>query len=275
MKRKFINMKKNAPYLLLMVVTTVSADIDTSALDCMIEPHMTAELSSPVTGILQEVLVERGDKVEKGQVVAKLNSGVEQSQLDLAMARAKLSSDIKANEARHDLAQRTEKRLSELLQKKLVANSEHDEAKTEEIIAHYQFLNAKEEKYIAQLERQRAEQILKQRSIVSPLTGVVVKRMKSPGEFVEEAPLLKIAQIDPLNVELVAPVALYGKIKLGMQAYVIPEEPLSGRYLAKVVIVDSVVDAASGTFGIRLELPNPDHKILSGLRCSIELAETL
>jgi multidrug efflux pump subunit AcrA (membrane-fusion protein) len=37
-----------------------------------------------------------------------------------------------------------------------------------------------------------------------------------------------------------------------------------------VVIVDSVIDAASGTFGIRLELPNPDYKILSGLRCSLE-----
>jgi len=250
------------------------AETDTTGLDCMIEPYMTAELSSPVSGILQEVLVDRGDRIKKGQVVARLNSEVEQAQVDLTRARAELMSDIKATEARHDLKERMEKRLGELLKKNMVAFSEHDEAQTEEIVAHYQFMNAKEEKHIAQLEHQRAEKILKQRSIVSPLTGVVVKRLKAPGEYVEETPLLKVAQIDPLNVEIIAPISMYGKITRGMQVYVLPEQPLGGKFLAKVVIIDSVVDAASATFGVRLELPNPEHKILPGLRCSIEFSDT-
>jgi multidrug efflux pump subunit AcrA (membrane-fusion protein) len=35
-------------------------------------------------------------------------------------------------------------------------------------------------------------------------------------------------------------------------------------------MVDGVVDAASATFGVRLELPNPDHEVLAGLACKVE-----
>jgi RND family efflux transporter MFP subunit len=264
-------MPKYISCLIVMLHSVAAfAEIETNGLDCIIEPHMTAELSSPVSGILQEVLVERGDRIKKGQVLARLNSGVEQAQVNLARARAEMVSEIKAAEARHDLKLRAAHRFGELSKKKLVADSEHDEAQTEEVITNFQSLSAKEEKHIAELEFQRAEQMLKQRSIMSPLTGIVVKRMKSPGEYVEETPLLKIAQIDPLNVEIIAPASMYGKISKGMEALILPEAPQGGKYPAKVVIVDSVIDAASGTFGIRLELPNPDYKILSGLRCSLE-----
>jgi multidrug efflux pump subunit AcrA (membrane-fusion protein) len=41
---------------------------------------------------------------------------------------------------------------------------------------------------------------------------------------------------------------------------------VGGVYKAKATIVDKVVDAASGTFGVRLELPNPDYKLPPGLK---------
>jgi len=53
------------------------------------------------------------------------------------------------------------------------------------------------------------------------------------------------------------PVAWYGAIAEGMTGKVVPEEPVGGEHAATVTIVDRVVDAASGTFGVRLELPNP------------------
>jgi len=57
-----------------------------------------------------------------------------------------------------------------------------------------------------------------------------------------------------------------------MKARVFPEEPIGGQYTAKVVIVDQVIDAASGTFGIRLELPNRKYKIPAGLRCQVNFS---
>ena len=45
-----------------------------------------------------------------------------------------------------------------------------------------------------------------------------------------------------------------------------PDGPLTA---SEVVVVDHVVDAASGTFGVRLALPNPDHSLPAGLKCHV------
>ena len=121
----------------------------------------------------------------------------------------------------------------------------------------------------------RDEEVLKLRNIHSPFNGVVVERLLGPGEHVrqDKAQILKLAQIDPLNVELIMPANLYGSVKVGMAAEVLPEQPVGGSYSAKVVVVDKVVDAASGTFGVRLNLPNPGNKIPAGFKCRAKLGK--
>jgi multidrug efflux pump subunit AcrA (membrane-fusion protein) len=64
-------------------------------------------------------------------------------------------------------------------------------------------------------------------------------------------------------------VSLYGRIKPGMTGEVVPEKPIEGRYSARVKVVDRVVDAASGTFGVRLELPNPQGAVPAGVKCKV------
>jgi hypothetical protein len=58
-----------------------------------------------------------------------------------------------------------------------------------------------------------------------------------------------------------------------MVADVTPEPPFTRTYRAKVKVVDRVIDAASGMFGIRLELPNPDYSLPAGLKCKVRLPE--
>jgi multidrug efflux pump subunit AcrA (membrane-fusion protein) len=122
---------------------------------------------------------------------------------------------------------------------------------------------------LADLELQRTGAEVALRTIRSPINGVVVERFMSPGEFPKQEKILTLAQIHPLRVEAYAPVSLLGKVAVGMDAYVKPEEPINGTYKAKVTVVDRVVNAASGTFGIRMELPNPDLKLPAGLKCSV------
>ena len=63
---------------------------------------------------------------------------------------------------------------------------------------------------------------------------------------------------------------LIGAIKVGMNAEITPENPVDQKvYKAKVTIVDRVIDAASGTFGVRLELPNPKYRLPAGLKCKV------
>ena len=83
-------------------------------------------------------------------------------------------------------------------------------------------------------------------------------------------PASKLAEIDPLYVEVILPVSLYGQIKNGQRAQVFPEKPVGGVYDAAVKVVDRVVDGASGTFGVRLQLPNPGYRIPAGIKCRVK-----
>ena len=74
------------------------------------------------------------------------------------------------------------------------------------------------------------------------------------------------------TIEVVLPLAAWGKLKLHSTADVIPEG-LGGRYGAKVTVIDSVFDTASGTFGVRLELPNGEAKVPAGIRCRVDFPE--
>ena len=103
----------------------------------------------------------------------------------------------------------------------------------------------------------------------SPITGVVVERFQSPGEFASAKPILKLAQLDPLRVEVFVPASLLGKIAVGMRAEVMPDAPVHGVYKARVTVVDRVVDAASSTFGVRLELPNRAYRLPAGPKCTV------
>ena len=122
---------------------------------------------------------------------------------------------------------------------------------------------------LAELELRERRTLVEIRNIRSPVNGVVVERFKGPQEYVQETDIMEIAQIDPLNVEVVVPVGYFGSIKKGSTGMVTLEQPVGGTYEAKVTIIDKVIDAASGTFGVRLEIPNKGYKIPAGLRCNV------
>lgn len=211
-------------------------------LDGLIEPYDVVEVSSRVPGILDEVTVERGDLVEKEQVLARLKDSLEKIAVKLARARVEFST-------------RRAERNEELYQAQLVSVHEKDELETEILIN--------------KLQVEEVVEILSMRTIRSPIKGVVVERSRAPGESVGADPILTIARIDPLNVEVIVPVERFGTIAKGMRAEVRPEAAVGGMYVGEVVIVNQVIDAASGTFGVRVELPNPDYKLPAGLKCKV------
>ena len=244
---------------------------DEMPLDCVIVPSMLIELSSQVRGVIEEVYVKRGDFVKKGQLVTKLMAGVEKASVQLARDRAKMDVDIKSRKAEMQFRKNTLKQVAELYHKKLASQREYDDANTLSIVADVELEKARELKHLAALELQRTEEVLKLRSIHSMVDGVVIEVIKSPGEYVEEQPVMKIAQIDPLFVEMIVPESLMGTVEVGQQLKVSTEIPIRTSYVATVDVVDQVIDASSGTFGIRLILPNPGNKIHGGQRCNIIL----
>lgn len=239
------------------------------SLNCRIEPHVQVEVSSAVEGIVSAVLVDKNDVIQAGDVVARLESGLEAATADLRRVQAEVESDIMAQQLALEFAERSLDRVSDLYKKKAASFAELDKAKTEHALAIQQLQQAKDRRQQAELEYRRAQEDLKRHTITSPIDGVVVERYKEPGEHVDNEPVLRLAQLNPLRVEVYAPATLYGLIEEGMSAKVVPELDKSKSYAAQVVRVDKVIDAPSNTFGIRLSFPNPNHQLPSGLRCSV------
>lgn len=238
-------------------------------LDCIINPSEVADLGSGSPGVIESLRAERGDFIEKDAVVAELESGVEQAAVELASVRAELTTEIDLRQVNADYGERRQSRDEDLFHRKVISASDLDERQTEASVAKLQLQQAVDNQRLARLELRRAEETLKRRTIRSPLTGVVMERFKSVGEYVEEQPVVRVAQLDPLHIEVIAPVELLGKIEQGMPAEVHSDAAGNAVYNATVARVDRVADAASGTFGIRLVLPNPGYQIPAGLRCRL------
>jgi RND family efflux transporter MFP subunit len=246
------------------------ADLNQSELDCVIEAKQMVELGSSEQGLVTELAVERGDVVEAGAVVARLDSVIQTLAVELARHRAERTVEIKANAARLEYRRREIARLQKLYEKDIVSTKSLDEAQVERRLAEYNLKAARVEQEMARMELRLAEARLDRRTIRSPVNGVIVEVTMAPGELAhDQSQLVTIAVIDPLNVEIFAPIALYGTIKRGMLAEVQLENPVGGLYKARVAVVDRVLDTASDTFGVRLELPNADHSIPAGLRCRV------
>lgn len=238
--------------------------------DCLVEARQDIDVRSPVEGVIESIHVERGSFVKRGQRIAELSSGPERAAVNLARSRASMQGELNAARARAELARKKLDRAEELLKRDFVSANTRDEADAEYRLATEQLRAARENQHLAQLEVKRAEQILSQRTIRSPVNGVVADVVLRPGELAtsnQREPIVRVMEIDPLNVELVLPVSTFGKIREGQRAQVTLEPPVGGTYNARVEVVDRVVDAASGTFGVRLTLANPGGRSPAGVRC--------
>lgn len=262
------------PLIFMMLMATGSwATAQTqepAELNCRIEPSMVVELSSPVEGVISEVLVEKNDQVEKGDVIARLDASLEAATLELRRVQAELTSDIDAQQLSLSFSKRALERVTDLYNKKAASFSELDKHKTEYAIAQQQYQQALDRKRQAELEYQRALTDFQRRSLVSPIDALVVEKLKEPGEHIDFDPVVKLAQLDPLRVDVFAPASLYGKVQPGMTAKVVPELAGFDKSIdAVVLLVDQVIDGPSNTFGIRLTFPNPNYQLPSGLKCRI------
>lgn len=240
-------------------------------LDCMLQPHQMVQVGTAAPGVIRSMTVDRGDFVKKGQPLVQLNAAVERAALAVARERASQSGELVAARGAHDLAKREAQRAADLVEENFVSRTFYDKQRAEAQVAAGRGTQAQEKIRLAERELALANAQLSQRTVYSPIDGVVVERFASPGEYVEQKPVLRIAGIDPLRVDVLVPAAAFGQVSLGAKASVVPELINRKALVATVTSVDRVVDAASNTFRVRLELPNPGGALPPGLRCKADL----
>lgn len=257
--------------LLVSYMTSAGAEALPAGFDCVITPSRIVDLGSPQSGQLSKVLVDRGDRVRAGQVVAMLDSRLEESNLSIASLRAETYTEVQLRLAAFEDDRRIEKRLSSLAASKAGSVHDRDKATADADLSAWRVLKAKDDMDLYELELSRAKTALDRRSIRSSIDGMVAARLNDPGEHIDDQPLLRIVKLDPLHVEVILPMRLFGKIKPGTSGNIVSELTPGNVLKATVIRVDPMGDAGSGTFGARLELPNPDESIPAGVKCRMQL----
>jgi len=249
--------------------SVADGDVADRSFDCMIAPNEVIEIGSPVTGVIEEMPVERSDTVEAGDVLVRLEANVETAAMRVAEARAEREVDIQASAASLDLDRKRQARAERLYEGNALSLDRRQEVEAEAKLSGIELERAREDQRLASLQLAQARAALERRTIRSPVSGIVVDRLMAPGEVVDDETVLRVAQVDPLRVEAILPSSWFGRLERGDRAEIVPEPPHDRPRTAEVAIVDRIIDGASGTFGVQLRLANPDQELPAGLRCSV------
>jgi len=265
--------KATAWALILLGLGTGSAATQTTVPDsttCLILPREIVELAMPVDGVVSEITVERGDGVEAQQILVRLDVSLEEVELEAALARSANTALIEGQQARLTFLEAEAERTAQLVERSAAAERLSDEARMGVDTARAELAEAVLARRIAEIDAQAARTRMERKTIRSPITGVVTQRDAAVGEFqATGAPLLTLARIDRLRAEAFVQIAFHPHLRVGQTVTVVPEPPFEGDYPATIAVIDRVFDAATGTFGIVADLPNPDLTLPAGLRCRI------
>ena len=205
-------------------------------------------ISSPVEEIVAEVMVEEGQAVEKGDVLAQLmarKQELEVQRLEQLIAKATFS-----YEATKSLNERNIESKETLLTKKSELDS-------------------------LVIEREIALSMVKERRIVAPITGTVVHRLKDPGESIGRVePLFEIIDVSRLKLMFFLSAEDLPRLEEGMACQIdFPEFPDQKEHQATLVFIDPQVDARSGLFRVRFEFDNSEARMKPGIRVRAILPE--
>lgn len=231
-----------AASLLFLFSSQLMAETDIQTLGCILEPSQKLDVGSAAPGIIASIPVQRGEQVKRKQLLFKLRSGVQEANVSLARVKA-------------EFAIRNKDRNTELYGDELLSSHERDEIETEALVA------------ISEL--RIAEESLHMRSVQSPVSGMIIEKHYSTGEYVSDESVVEIAVLDPLYVEVLMPYESFRKFAIADQLLIKLAQPLLSEHLAKITIIDPIIDSASGTYRMRLELANKGNSIPAGVPCTI------
>jgi membrane fusion protein, multidrug efflux system len=214
----------------------------------MVVPLKSVSVASPVLQeVVDKVLVEEGDSVKEGQTIVQLRAEKEALQVEQY------------------------KKVVE--QKEFTAKGAAALAK-EKMMSREAVLEKQTELELAQINLRQAEVLLKEKTVRSPLSGIVVKKYKESGESVDRAEkLLDIVNIDEVYVQFYLDPKLLNVIKENQMVPV--RFPVIGdqKFAGKVAFVDPRIDATSGLFRVKLLVANPEHAIKPGMRGVADFAQ--
>jgi RND family efflux transporter MFP subunit len=248
--------QEQATPLVTLIHPTGIAKADGLTLPGNLQAYNSAPIFARTNGYVQRWLVDIGDTVRAGQVLAILDAPEVDQQL--AAARA----DLQTARANQELARSTATRWTGLLAKDAVSKQETDEK-----LGDLKAKSAAASAAAANVARLSATQGFTR--LIAPFSGTITSRATQIGQLVTagatgSAPLFTVSDLSRIRVYVRVPQASSGQIRVGMHASLaLPEYP--GRTFDAVLTrTADAIDPASGTVLVELQAPNGDRALKPG-----------
>jgi len=210
-----------------------------------IEAHEEAEVVAKVGGEVRQILVEEGDAVQTGQLLARLDG--DRLRLEVAQTEANLRK-----------LERDYNRQLELSEKGLVAKGTAENAKFD--------LDALRAAY----DRARLE--LSYTEIRAPIGGVVSTRyIKLGNTIAPNAPTFRVTDLDPLVAYVHIPEKEFRKLAPRQTADVVVDALGGEPFTGVISRISPTVDPKSGTFRARVEVPDPTRRLKPGMFARVNI----
>jgi RND family efflux transporter MFP subunit len=231
-----------------------------------------ATVSSKVTGKVVEVLIEEGDEVEAGQVLARIDSSNVEASLRLAEAQRDANRAILAEtQARLEEAQREWRRIEELAAERIAAPADRDadEAEVKSLKARLM----KQTADIAVAEREVAvwEQQLEDTIVRAPFAGVVTAKNAQPGEMISpmsagggftRTGICTIVDMASLEIEVDVNESYINRVEPGQRVQAVLDSYPAWKIPAKVIAIIPTADRQKATVQVRVGFEQLDPRIL-------------
>ena len=239
-----------------------------------LKAKVTGLVSAKVAGSVEAVMVDIGEHVKAGQVVIRLdrtNFELGVNRADAALAASK--SGVSQATVQLEHAKKEFRRASNLLAEKVIPQGRFDKAEAGYKAAQEALAAAKDQQNQAKVALQTARQYLKDTQIRPPISGVVVERSVEIGQSVAPgAPLLRILDQSRLNADIDLPESDFARVETGTLAVIEVDAFHGQRFSGQVMLVNPMVDRKTRTFRVRIEIPNPEGKLMDGMFARVQLS---
>lgn len=243
-----------------------------------------ATVSAQITGTLTQVLIEEGDHVKKGQVLARLENKAQQASLDqaeadVAAARAQVISD------RAQLVQgQSDMRRQETLGREGVVSKQAAEQARTQVDSLRAQLEAHRKQVDAARARQRVAQVQFNYTVVrAPFNGVITAKAAQVGEIV--SPLSAgggftrtgvgtIVDMDSLEVDVDVNESYIGRVKPGMPAQAVLDAYPDWTIPAHVIAIVPAADRSKATVPVRVALDQKDDRVVPNMGARVSFLES-
>jgi len=235
-------------------------------------------LGAVLPGILQDCLVQPGDRVKAGQVLGRIQDREARAEMELRRAQAESDVDIRLKEAKHERTLIRLKASESLHKRNMMSYDMFSLDRLDETIARLDVENAKLNRRLAQLQLAQSQATVGAREIVATHDGVVVTVFKHAGEAV--TPIMPIFQVvDPDRIQIVGSLDVQDatRVRCGQAVRVSPVvggaelEIESARFAGRITFVNVVIDAKTQTCRVFAEVDNREGRLRAGLSARMEI----